>query len=390
MIYDPLYILTVLALLVLATEWLVRHTWLRHLGGALLVILLAAIASNAGIIPASSSATRPVVVYDGIFGFLAPLAIFWLLLPVNLKDIRRAGGPMITLFLVGSVGTALGVLLAFWVVDAPNSIGELYQALGGMFLGTYTGGGVNFNALALEFDVVKEGALYGGVVAVDNIITAVWMMATIALPRLVAPLWRGVKTKGTGATIPAGTVAAQAFDEDRPGPVDFSVLIALAIGCLWLSRLLTGWFGGMGWSVPSIVVISLLALIAAQFGAVQRLKGAGMMGNYSIQFFLAVIGAYCDVPALKNLGSLGITLLVVAIIIVAVNGLVTFTTARLLRYEPEMAAVASQANVGGPPSALALAQSLNRPDLTLPAILTGSIGYAIGTFAGLLFARFIL
>jgi uncharacterized membrane protein len=48
------------------------------------------------------------------------------------------------------------------------------------------------------------------------------------------------------------------------------------------------------------------------------------------------------------------------------------------------AAVASQANVGGSTSALALAKSLGREDLLLPAILLGALGNAIGTFLGFL------
>jgi uncharacterized membrane protein len=42
--------------------------------------------------------------------------------------------------------------------------------------------------------------------------------------------------------------------------------------------------------------------------------------------------------------------------------------------------VASQANVGGATSALALARSLGRSDLVLPAVLIGSLGNALGTF----------
>ena len=47
----PLWILSVLCLSVALGEWLVRHTWLHHLGSALLVIVLAATAVNLGIIP---------------------------------------------------------------------------------------------------------------------------------------------------------------------------------------------------------------------------------------------------------------------------------------------------------------------------------------------------
>lgn len=49
--------------------------------------------------------------------------------------------------------------------------------------------------------------------------------------------------------------------------------------------------------------------------------------------------------------------------------------------------IASQANVGGSASAMALSRSLNRSDLTLPAILVGAFGNATGTYWGVLIAE---
>jgi len=65
---------------------------------------------------------------------------------------------------------------------------------------------------------------------------------------------------------------------------------------------------------------------------------------------------------------------------------VIFGVARWTRCDLATAAVASQANIGGGTTALALARSLGRPDLELPAILAGSVGTALGTYAGFLVA----
>src|SRR5690606_10980254 len=114
--YDSLYIIAVLCLIVVGSEWLVRNTVLRHAGTALLAILITAIAANVGILPAGSTEQRPVPVYDAIFGYVAPLAIFWLVLTVNLREVLRAGLPIIGLFLIGSVGTMLGAVLGMLAV----------------------------------------------------------------------------------------------------------------------------------------------------------------------------------------------------------------------------------------------------------------------------------
>lgn len=386
---DALFILAVLCSLVFLTEWLVKHTFFRHFGSALLVILVTAMVANLGLIPAGSSADNPVGVYDAIFGYVAPIAIFLLLLPVNLRDILKAGKPLIALFLMGALGTALGVTLGMWLLNGPETIGEHYVALGGMFAGTYTGGGINFNALALHYNIVEEGFLYGGAVAVDNIMTAIWMMVCIAIPRLFGAIWKKRSPSRESTTLAQGPADAS-HDTEQVTPFEIAFLLALSASALWLARQGSSWLATQDIQVPSIILISIFALVIAQIPALQRINGARVLGYFAVTLFLSVIGAFCDLSALGSLGQLGITLFFLVVIIVTVHGLFVFGSAWLFRLDPDLAAVASQANIGGSPSALALAKSLDRPDLVLPAILIGSLGYAVGTFIGLGLAEWVL
>lgn len=386
MISDTLFVFALLCLLVAISEWLVQNTWLRHAGSALLVILLAAIVANVGIIPAGSPPEAPVAIYEFIFGYIAPLAIFLLLLPVNLKELMQAGRSMIVIFLIGSLGTALGVWIGLMIIDGEALLGDLYEAIGGMFVATYTGGAVNFNAVALHYDVVREGAIYGGIVAVDNVLTGLWMMVTIAVPSLFAGLWKSKNPRSKGVTRDNYTFQ----DRESLDPVELGLLLAIGFGTVWLSQLLASWLAGLGLRIPSIVIVTVLALVMAQVPALSRLKGTRLAGSFCIYLFLAVIGAFCDFHTLANMGQLGFQVAILATTTVLVHGLVSFVAAYLLRIDPAVAAVASQANVGGPPSALALARSIQRPDLVLPAVLIGSFGYAIGTFLGLAMAGYIL
>lgn len=107
---------------------------------------------------------------------------------------------------------------------------------------------------------------------------------------------------------------------------------------------------------------------------------------FAVYLFLAVIGALCDVDALMEIGPLGVSLLAFVAVTVTVHGLIVYSAAAALKIDPELASVASQANVGGGTSALALARSLGRSDLVLPAILVGSLGMAVGTYLGFLTA----
>jgi len=72
-----------------------------------------------------------------------------------------------------------------------------------------------------------------------------------------------------------------------------------------------------------------------------------------------------------------------------VHGLIIFGVGALLKQDWDIIAIASQANIGGNTTAIATAESLDRPDLLLPGMLAGSLGNAIGTYAGLLIAGFL-
>jgi uncharacterized membrane protein len=308
------------------------------------------------------------------------LSIFWLLLRVDLRRVLAAGRPMLAAFALGAVGTTVGVLLALTVVR--DALGADAPAVAGMYVGTYTGGSVNFNAIALHYGMVERGGLYAGAVAADNIITAIWMVACLAAPRLLSRRW---PSEERAAPVPDDLHDALTRDEETLDPADVALMLFLGLGSVWLAELLAEQTG-----LPSILLVTSIALVLAQLAPIQRVRGASVLGMFAVYGFLAVIGAYCDLAALSELGSLGPRLLLLATIAVTVHGVVTFAGARLLRIDPVIASVASQANVGGATTALAVARSLGRGDLVLPAILMGSVGTAAGTFLGFFVAETLL
>ncbi len=374
----PLWIVGVLAAATAASEWLARRSALRHLGSALLVIVLTAAAANLRLIP---SVTDGSPVYDAVFGTVGPLAIFWLLLQVRLRNVLRAGPTMLGLFFLGAAGTLAGVLLGMRLVGGESAFGPLQAALGGMYVGTYTGGSINFNAIALEYDVMRDGVLYAGAAVVDNAATTVWMAATVVLPRLLAGRWR---VRGPDASA-ADAAPAGLADRDTATAEGIAVLVALGAAGLFLSEAFSAWCAArLHVPVPSILVLATLALLLAQVPAIHRVRGTQLIGWTAVMFFLAAIGALCDLKALARLGALAPSLLGLVGTTVVVHGAFVFGGAAALRLDPDVAAVASQANIGGSTSALALARSLDREDLELPAVLVGSIGNAIGTYLGFL------
>ena len=183
----------------------------------------------------------------------------------------------------------------------------------------------------------------------------------------------------------AAKTATAAIDlelSERTSVSDFSILLALGIGSLFLSQLLSQWLP----AVPYVLTLTTIALVLAQLPAVHRLRGAKLLGYFTVLLFLAVVGAYCDLAALIANGAVAGILLAWVTIIVGVHALIIFVIGGLFRQDWAIIAVASNANIGGATSAGVLATAIGRGDLRLPGILAGSLGNAIGTYAGFLVA----
>ena len=373
MFTEPVPVLAVLGALVAVSEWLAQRTWLRHLGSALLVIVLTAVVANAGLIPVYGGDDG---LYDAVFGTVAPMAVFWLLLGVDLRKVLAAGAPILGLFLIGSVGVFFGVFLAMLAVSGEQVFGEYASALGGMFVGTYVGGSANFNAVAIEYGIPASAPqLYAGATVVDAAATTVWMIVGVLVPRL---------KPGGPHVAPTSALAVPADpDAQTVSPFDLGAQLFLGGAALVAARSSSEWLSAsLGFAVPSMLVLTIVALTLAQLPVIQRLRGARVLGMFTVLVFLAVIGALCDVEALLALRELGPPLIAFVALILLVHGALTYGVARVARIDPEIASVASQANIGGGTSALALARSLGREDLVLPAILIGALGTALGNFLG--------
>jgi len=248
-----------------------------------------------------------------------------------------------------------------------------------MLTGTYTGGSVNFNAIALEYDFQEQGALYAGTIAVDNVVTTVWIVATLVFPRVLRRFWKdkkGVTHKTEGHSEPN----KQGLDMHSMLWLVFLGLVAYGV-----SEGLSEWFP----SIPSILTLTTIGILLAQTKFVSQLHGAHTLGLYMVYLFLAVIGAYCEISAVVELKELGWTLFLFTSIAVFMHGLLIIILGGLFYRDWSMIAIASQANVGGGPTALALAETFGRKELMLPAILVGTLGNALGTYLGFLVIQLI-
>jgi uncharacterized membrane protein len=375
---NPIAILAILTANVFIAHWLERLPYFKHISAALLIILLGAIEANVGIIPSSTQAPP---LYDGIFAYLSPLMIIFLMLGIQLKSLKKAGFTMIATFLGGALSIMLGTGLGMWFVDGRTHLGDTFNVIGGMYTATYIGGSTNMNAIALTYDFAKEGTLYAAISAVDNVVTALWLAATIVIPRVMSKL---LPTRRQGSGTQEG-YETQISEESTINPSDLGILIALGCATLYVAGILSAWYP----VVHRIIWLSTIALLLAQLPIIQKLRGSRTLGMFCSYLFLSVIGAYCDLPALFKDLNIAWTLIQFVTILFTVHTLMFFGIGYLFKLDWDIMGIASQANVGGAPTALSVAKSLGREDLGLGAILIGLLGNAVGTYCGLMMAELL-
>ena len=373
-ITNPIYVLSILCFMVILSVYAGKTKIGRQFGGAaLLVILFTAVVANLKLIPTASDSFE---LYDIIFKYIAPISIFYLLLNVNIKSIKKAGLPMVGLFVLGSIATTIGILISWFLISPQEILGDDGKIIAGMLTGTYTGGSVNFNAIALEYGFQKKGFLYAGTIAVDNVVTAIWIMVTLAIPMFLNKIWSSnvkINTKAVSNTEVANNNA-------KIDSKSLVWLIFLGIWAYYISDIISENFI----KIPSILILTTIGIILAQTRFISKIKGSQTLGLYLVYLFLAVIGAFCELSAVSQLQDIGATLLIFTSIAVLIHGLVFIFIGGLVYRDWEMISIASQANIGGGASAIALAESFDRKELILPAILVGSLGNALGTYLGFL------
>lgn len=367
---NPVYVAGMLCLLMVLSVWLSRFKGFKLAGSPILIILLCAIASNAGLMPSGSS-NQPL--YNGIFTYVAPLSIFILLIEVDLKSLRKAGGPMLLIFLAGSFATIAGVLISYQIWQPAKSIGGLAPAVAGMYTGTYIGGSINFNAVALHYGVMKQGELFAATTVVDNIIGTPWIILALLIPRWLQKI---LPQKRIGISEIENSL--HKMGEQQINIPSLAIMMGLAFFAIFSSDFIHQQYP----KIPSVLVLSTLALLVAQVPAIKRIKGIHTIGLFLTLIFLGVIGTLCDLKMLFQSGEMALVLLGFAGMAVLLHGVILFGIAALFKLDWDLAAMSSLTNIGGSTTAIAGSEGLNRPDLLLPGILVGSLGNAIGTYLG--------
>ncbi|QKG84594.1 DUF819 family protein [Kroppenstedtia pulmonis] len=377
LITSPFGVGAVITALIALSFWLDRKFRLfSFLGTAIMTITGGAVLVNLELIPAAvvdeSETLNPIYVFANDYGI--PIAIVLLLLSADLRSLTRLGKPALIAFVLGALGTAGGSLIGVWITA--GDIGEEAWKVGGQFAASYIGGGINYAAVG---DALGTSAtMFATGAAADNIMTNVWMVMTAILPAILFRFYPSIRQRGINESRDA---SGDLWNKKEVTIYDMTTLIAVTFVIVAVADWVTPWISEkLGIDIPTVILYSTLALIVSAVTPIQRFQGGEDIGNFILHFFFATMGAGTILSALVDKGPVVFLFLVVVILC---HGIIVFGLGRLFKVEVEMLAVASQACVGGPSTALALASSKGWFSLMTPAVILGVLGYAVGNYVGI-------
>lgn len=140
-------LLAIISIMIASALYLQRFKLFKSLGPALTVIILGIVLSNFKIVPVSTE------IYGTIMYYAIPVAIAIMLLGVDLKSLlKMSKEPLITVVL--AVFSVCFVAFLAGLIFAPK-IDEGWK-VAGMFVGTYTGGSSQLNAIAAGLEASSK------------------------------------------------------------------------------------------------------------------------------------------------------------------------------------------------------------------------------------------
>ena len=310
--------------------------------------------------------------------YLIPLAVPMLLFDSDLKRVVSDTGSLLLAFGVGAVATIVGTLVAFPLLPLTSMGPDVGWRVACALAARHIGGAINFVAVAETLNI--GGSAVSAAIAADNVVVALYFAFLFAMSKEGEESEDEKEALQSTSLSVADPESVSATDDSGSG-INLSTLaiaISVASSLVAAGRGLTSWVLPKGTS--ALPMISLLTVAAATIRPkfFSRIRTAGTaLGIVFIQMFFATSGA---AGSLRLVLQQAPSLFLFSALQIGVHFVVLVLLGRgVFRLPFRELYLASNANVGGPTTAAAMAQAKQWKRLVLPALLVGILGYATAT-----------
>ncbi len=342
--------------------------------------------------------------YNMASKYLLPASLIFLCISIDLKGLIGLGSKPLIMFFAATAGVIIGGPVSFFFATKvfpqiiPVSSDDLWKGMS-TIAGSWIGGSANQTAMKEIYQV--EDSLFGTMLVVDVIVANVWM---------------GFLLYGAGITnkidhfLKADTRAIEALKlkintyraevDKNPSTIELLTLMAVGFAGVGIShfladitmpvmKLYSTWLiehrlsalnSSFFWMILYATTFGLLL----SFTRLRKIEGYGASkwGSVFIYVLVATIGMKMNLgEVFSNPG-----LFLIGIIWMTTHIVILFIVAYAIKAPFLFVAVGSQANIGGAASAPIVASAFN-PAFAPVGVLMAVLGYALGTYGGIICAQ---
>ena len=335
--------------------------------------------------------------------YFLPASLILFCLSIDMKGILNLGPKALIMFFAATIGVILGgpiaLLTTSWLFPGviAASPDDLWRGLS-CIAGSWIGGGANQAAMKEIFNV--QESLFGTMVVIDVVVANIWMGLLLYGANITNRIDRWLKADTSAIDSLKKKITDYRLSIEKiPSTLDLFILMAVAFGGVAIAH----WGADVivpalqvfepqlkAWRLESIISIFFwIVLIATTYGLLisftrfRKLEGVGASkwGSIFIYILVATIGMQMNLKEVfENLG-----LFAIGIIWMMVHVLIMIIVAKIIKAPFFFLAVGSQANIGGAASAPIVASAFS-PSLAPVGVLLAVLGYALGTYGGIVCA----
>lgn len=315
------------------------------------------------------------------------IAIPLLLFSANLIEAKKLSKTVMKSFFSLVTSAVIVSAIVFYIYAKNINHGA---ELSGMAIGLYTGGTPNLNAIGNIFGL--DGTLIGVANLSDMIIGAVFYLFLLLGCK---PLLSKFLPTSEDSIYVTSHLEIENTDELKLKEFKISkrlintILIAFAMAVIGAVVGLLVWMilGSVEGKMIDLLVPSLMITVTV-FGIlgsfnkyIRETKGMNVVGQYFILVFSFALASALDFNRLQGV-FIDILILYGAITIGVF--IVHTIISKFLKVDADCTMVTLTAGLYGPAFVPAITKQIKNDNLTAPGLITGSIGYAIGTFLGMI------